>query len=125
MTARDVDPEAATKRVLEQIPTAVKAFREKAVALTGFMIPVDWKDGLVTDFMLLPNRMCCCYGMTPRINDLVVVHTSGRGVKAVQDVPMSVLGTFHAGAIRVDGYLIGIYQIDCERVVDPNDPKPQ
>ncbi len=125
MTARDADPEVATKRVLEQIPAEVKAFKEKAVALTGFTIPVDFKDGLVTDFMLLPNRMCCCFGVAPRINELVIVHTGGRGVKAVQDVPMSVLGTFHAGAIRVEGYLIGIYQIDCERVVDPKNLKSQ
>jgi len=125
MAARDADPEVATKSVLEQIPADVKVFNGKAVALTGFMVPVDWKDGLVTDSMLVPNRMCCCFGMTPRINELVVVHTTGQGFKAVLDVPMSVLGTFHAGAIRVDGYLIGIYQIDCQHVVDPDKLDPQ
>ena len=45
-------------------------------------------------------------------------------MKAVQDVPMSVLGTFHAGALRNNGYLIGIYAIDCDRVVEPKDLKP-
>lgn len=125
MAARDADPEVATKSVLEQIPAEVKAFNGKAVALTGFMVPVDWKGGLVTDSMLLPNRMACCYGIMPRINELVVVHTTGQGFKAVLDVPMSVLGTFHAGAIRVDGYLIGIYQIDCQHVVDSDKLDPQ
>lgn len=119
MAARDADQAVATKSVLEQIPAAVRAFNGKAVALTGFMVPVDWKGGWVTDSMLLPNRMACCYGIMPRINELVVVRTTGQGFKAVLDVPMSVLGTFHTGAIRVDGYLIGIYQIDCQQVVDP------
>jgi hypothetical protein len=105
--------------VLEQIPAEVKAFKGRAVALAGFMVPVDWKEGLLTDFMLLPSRMGCCYGIRPRINDLVVVHSTGGGVKALQDVPLTVLGTFHVGAIRIEGCLIGIYQIDCERVVEP------
>lgn len=119
MSGPGANPFVATALTWEQIPAEVKAFNEKAVALTGFMLPVKWRDGLVTDFMLLPNQMGCCYGMMPRINDVVVVNTAGRGVKAVPDVPISVLGSFHAGALRSDNYLIGIYQIDCERIVEP------
>jgi len=36
----------------------------------------------------------------------------------MKDVPVSVLGTFHVGAIRNNNYLAGIYQMDCERVVE-------
>ncbi|HUK81290.1 MAG TPA: hypothetical protein VLZ12_01525, partial [Verrucomicrobiae bacterium] len=59
-------------------------------------------------------------GRMPRINEIIIVNTSGKGVKLLKDIPISVLGTFHVGAIRNHNYLIGIYQMDCERVVEAN-----
>ena len=118
MSRPDADPLVATARVLERIPGEVKTMNERAVALTGLMLPVKWNEGLVTDFMLLPNTMGCCYGRIPRINEIIIVNTSGKGVKLMKDVPVSVLGTFHVGAIRNNNYLAGIYQMDCERVVE-------
>lgn len=120
----DANATVAIAWVLAQIPAEVKAFNEKAVVLTGFMLPIKWNETLVTDFMLLPNQMGCCYGVMPRINDVVVVHTTGRGVKAQQDTPVSVLGTFHVGALRNNDALIGIYQMDCDRVVEPKTLNP-
>ena len=120
MSSPDANALVATLRVLEQIPAAVKSVNERAVALTGFMLPVKWSAGLVTDFMLLPNTMGCCYGRMPRINDIIIVNTTGKGVKLMKDVPVVVLGTFHVGAVRNNNYLIGIYQMDCERVVEPS-----
>jgi hypothetical protein len=120
MSRPEADPLAATARVLDQIPSEVKAMNEKAAALTGYMLPVKTSEGLVTDFMLLPNTLGCCYGRMPRINEIIIVNTSGKGVKLLKDIPVSVLGTFHVGAIRNNNYLIGIYQMDCERVVEVN-----
>ena len=118
MSAADANPLAATAQVMAQIPAEVRVLSEKPVALTGFMLPVKMSEGLVTDFMLLPNQMGCCYGRMPRINDVIIVNTSGKGVKVIKHVPITVLGTFHVGAIRNNNYLIGIYQMDCERVVE-------
>jgi hypothetical protein len=120
MSSQDANMLVATVRVLEQIPTSVKAMNKSAVALTGFMLPIKWSEGLVTDFMLLPNQMGCCYGRMPRINEVVIVNTAGQGVKLLQDIPVSILGTFHVGAVRNNNYLVGIYQMDCERVVEAN-----
>lgn len=120
MSRPEAEPLVATARVLDQIPPELKAMNEKAVALTGYMLPVKTSEGLVTDFMLLPNTMGCCYGRMPRINEIIIVNTSGKGVKLLKDIPVSVRGTFHVGAIRNNNYLIGIYQMDCERVVEAN-----
>ncbi len=118
MIRPDASPSTATAQALDHIPPDVKALNGKAVALTGYMLPVKWRERLVTDFMLLPNTMGCCYGRMPRINEIIIVNTSGKGVTLMRDIPVCVLGTFHVGAIRNNNYLIGIYQMDCEHVVE-------
>lgn len=114
----NTDAQVATGKVLEQIPPDLRKLNEQAVALTGYMLPVKLHEGLVTHFMLLPNTLGCCYGRKPRINDVVIVNTAGKGVKAMKDIPITIAGTFHVGAIRNNDRLIGIYQMDCERVVE-------
>jgi hypothetical protein len=116
----DLHDEMTTAQTLGKIPGEVKAYNEKSVALTGYMLPIKVNEGLVTDFLLLPNTLSCCYGTTPRINEIIVVKTTGKGVKAKKDIPISVLGTLHVGAIRNNEHLIGIYQMDCERIVEPS-----
>lgn len=105
-------------KVLEQIPSDLKILNERAVALTGFMLPVKMNEGLVTDFMLLPNTMTCCFGRVPRINEVIIVNTTGKGFKNMKDIAITIAGTFRVGAIRNDERLIGIYQMDCEQVVE-------
>ena len=114
----ETEPRFASSKVLEQIPSDLKKLNERGVALTGFMLPVKMNEGLVTDFMLLPNTMACCYGRTPRINEVVIVTTTGKGFKPMKDIPITIAGTLHVGAIRNDSRLIGIYQMDCEMVVE-------
>jgi hypothetical protein len=114
----ETEAQVATGLVLEQIPVEVKQLNEQAVALTGYMLPVKLKEGLVTDFMLLPNTMGCCFGRMPRINEVIIVNTTGQGFKSLKDIPITVAGTLHVGAIRNDNRLIGIYQMDCEHVVE-------
>jgi hypothetical protein len=36
------------------------------------------------------------------------------------DVPVSIEGTLHVGAMRENGYLVGIYQMDGDKMVDGN-----
>jgi hypothetical protein len=107
--------------VQEQVPDVVKALNEKSVALTGFMLPVHTENGLTTDFLLLRNQSACCYGVMPKINEWVVVRTMGKGVKTIMDTPITVLGTFHVGAINENGKLSGIYKLECDRLVSPKE----
>jgi hypothetical protein len=112
------EPLVATAKVLEQIPPDLKELNEQAVALTGYMLPVKLNEGLVTNFMLLPNTLGCCFGRMPRINEFVIVNTTGKGFKPMKDIPITIGGTFRVGAIRNEYRLMGIYQMDCEQVVE-------
>jgi hypothetical protein len=71
---------------------------------------------MVTEFLLLKNQMGCCFGISPGINEWIDVRTSGKGVNPLMDDLLTVYGTLHVGEVRENGYLTGIYRLDCERV---------
>ena len=104
----------------EQIPTAVKAFNRKKVSIKGFMLPLKVENGTVTEFLILKDQSMCCYGNVPKITEWVSVKTAGKGVKPIMDVPVSIEGTLHVGAMRENGYLVGIYQMDGDKMVGGN-----
>jgi hypothetical protein len=113
------DSMSAEMQLREQLPANIKSLSEKSVAVTGFMLPVSTKDGLTTDFLLLRSQSACCYGVMPKINEWVIVRTTGKGVKAIMDTPVTVLGTFHVGASSENANLTSIYQLDCDKLINP------
>jgi hypothetical protein len=107
---------AASRKVMDQIPASVKALNQKQVAVRGFMMPMKVEKGMVTEFLLLRNQMGCCYGMSPGLNEWIEVKASGKGIKPQMDDLITVCGTLHLGAIRENGYLTGLYRMDCEKI---------
>lgn len=115
--ATNVTP--ATDKANIQIPGAVKALDQKKVSITGFMLPLKVSNGSVTEFLIMRNQSMCCYGTAPKITEWVSVKTPEHGVKSIMDVPVSIEGTLHVGAMRENGYLIGIYQMDGDKLITP------
>lgn len=109
-------PNATPPSAAAQIPDRVKQLDGKKAMVTGFMLPVKTDKGLVTEFLLLRDPMMCCYGVMPQINEWIMVRMPN-GVQALQDVPLSFLGTFHVKEIYDGGYLSGIYSLDAEKMV--------
>ena len=102
-----------------QIPEAIKAFSGKRVSLKGFMLPLKVEQGLVTELLIMRDQSMCCFGTVPKINEWVSVRMTGKGIKPVMDQAVSLVGTLKVGAIRENGYLVGIYQMDGERMDGP------
>ena len=98
------------------IPENVKKLNERQVSLEGFMLPLKVEGGLVTELLLMKDQSMCCYGTVPRINEWVSVRMNERGVKPIMDVPVTLHGTLHVGAILENGYLVGIYSMDGEKM---------
>lgn len=105
----------------EQIPATVKAFDKQRVALKGFMLPLKVEGGLITELLIMRDQSMCCYGTVPKINEWVSVKMTGKGVKPIMDQAVTLYGKLHVGEIRENGYLVGIYQMDGERVAGPLD----
>ena len=105
----------------EPIPANVKAFDKQRVALKGFMLPLKVEGGLITELLIMRDQSMCCYGTVPKINEWVSVKMTGKGVKPIMDQAVTLYGKLHVGEIRENGYLVGIYQMDGEKVAGPLD----
>lgn len=102
-----------------QIPQPVKELNNKKISLRGFMLPLKVEGGLVTEMLIMKDQSMCCYGATPRINEWVSVKMKS-GVKPLMDEPVTLLGTLKVGETRENGYLVGIYAMDGEKMGERN-----
>jgi hypothetical protein len=117
----DPDKEPDPKSNPDQIPATIKAFNKKRVALKGFMLPLKVEDGLITELLIMRDQSMCCYGTVPKINEWVSVRMTGKGVKPIMDQAVTIYGRLKVGEIRENGYLVGIYEMDGEKLTGPLD----
>lgn len=113
------DVSAVAAKTNARIPEPVRAFNQKRAAIKGFMLPLKVEGGLVTELLIMKDQSMCCYGTTPKINEWVSVKMNDKGVKPLMDQPVTLLGTLHVGEMRENGYLIGIYRMDGEKMQGP------
>lgn len=111
-------PPAANAKPQDQIPDFVRALDAKKVAVTGFMLPTKFKDGKVTEFLLMKDQSGCCFGAMPRINEWIIVKMGNGGIPPLMDVPLTLIGQLKVGEVFEEGYLSGIYQLNGERMLD-------
>ena len=100
-----------------QIPPNVQAFDGRRVTVTGYMIPLALDDGRAKQFVLVRNLMSCCYGVPPNLNEFVLVTMTTEGVRPVMDAPVTLVGKLKVGETYEDNYLVGIYQLDGEKLL--------
>lgn len=100
----------------DQIPATVRKFNNKRIALEGFMLPLKVEDSLVTEMLIMRDQSMCCFGSVPKINEWVSIRMTGKGVQPVMDEPVTIYGKLKVGEIRENGYLVGIYEMDGERM---------
>jgi hypothetical protein len=109
------------KEMTGEIPQQIKTLDNQKVAVKGFMLPLRQENGLATEFILLRNRMMCCYGMMPQINEWIHVRMSGKGVRCIMDIPVTVCGKLHVEEYRENRTMLGIYRLDGEKLELPGD----
>lgn len=102
-----------------QIPANIRAFDGQKVALKGFMLPLKVQEGKVTEMILLRDQSMCCFGGVPKLNEFVTVKMTGGGTRAVMDQAVTLIGKLKVGEFTENGYLLGIYQMDGERLETP------
>jgi hypothetical protein len=101
------------------IPRNVKAFDGRPASIRGFMLPLKVEGGVVTELLIMKDQSMCCYGAVPKIHEWVSVKMTGAGVKPIMDQPVTLFGTLRVGEMRENGYLVGIYRMDGERMQAP------
>jgi len=93
-----------------EIPEPVKALDGKIIEVSGYILPVDTKKGKVTSFMIMKDRMTCCFDVMPRNNEFIFARMeSNESIDYVKDVLVTVRGVLEIGKENV---VDGIYTIN-------------
>lgn len=113
----------ATATPQDQIPEPIKKLNEKKIAVQGFMVPTDLKNGKSQNFLLVKDQSLCCFGRMPRMNEWISVRTKpGKGARVVQDQPITVFGSLSVGEQKdPTGEVLSIYRIEADDVAGPLD----
>jgi hypothetical protein len=112
----DLTASARWDAVRQQIPEDVLAMNGKKVALAGFTLPLVLADGRATEFLLLRTQSACCFGMVPRVNELVIVKMAPPGVTPLLDTPVVAAGTLTLKWIGEGDQLTAIYEMQADKV---------
>ena len=115
------DTAAASAKTAAQIPATIKALNQKRVAVQGFMLPLKVEGGVVMEMLIMKDQSMCCYGVVPRINEWISIKMTKHGVKPIMDQPVTLYGTLRVGEMRENGYLVGIYAMDGEKMDAPTE----
>ncbi|MDP2138437.1 MAG: DUF3299 domain-containing protein [Candidatus Didemnitutus sp.] len=111
-------PASAEAAPKNQIPDYVRELDAKKISITGFMLPTKFKNGKVTEFLLMKDQSGCCFGAMPRINEWIIVRMMQGGIPPLMDIPLTLLGKLKVGELYEEGYLSGIYQLEGEQLLD-------
>ena len=107
------------KPLKDQIPAKIKELNDKEAVVVGFMVPVEVDNkGGVKSFALTQNQMYCCFGVPPSMNEWVMVNVEGDAAKYYSDIPVAAFGKLEVGEQFEDGYVMSVYRIKCEKVMD-------
>ena len=117
----NVKTNATATPAKEQIPADIKKLNNQRVALKGFMLPLKVEGGLITELLIMRDQSMCCYGSVPRINEWVSVKMTHKGVKPIMDQTITLYGTLKVGEMYENGYLVGIYAMEGEKMSAPLD----
>lgn len=72
------------------IPPELLALDGRAATVVGFMVPLQVDERGVSEFVLSQNRSFCCYGVTPALNEMILVRMK-EGLRApyTNDTPIA------------------------------------
>lgn len=111
---KEPDPTAFLKRV----PREVRNLSGVKVAVEGFMIPTMVnEENKVTEFLLLPDQMSCCYGKSPAANGWVVVTSDG--IDIMMDQIIRVTGSMIVEERWDEEFFVGLYHLSCDDITGP------
>ena len=99
------------------IPDYIKNLDGQSVQMAGFMMPLN-ATKQISEFVLVQFLWGCCFGQPPAANHVVLVTMADGKRTQFFTVPVCVRGTFHAGEMRQDGYLVSLYRLEAKQVTE-------
>lgn len=97
------------------LPDSISKLDSSAVAVSGFLVPIEFKEEKVSSLILVRNQLLCCYGEEPKLNEWVFVNIDPP-VEAVTDVPVTIYGTFYASPDLEEDQVISLYRMQASEM---------
>jgi hypothetical protein len=101
----------------KQIPAVIKQLDGQTVRIRGFMMPIKEVQGKTTEFLITRSQPSCCFSGATEITEFVTVKATGKGFDTMMDDAISVVGKLHVGAVTDSGFIVGLYELDGEKVI--------
>lgn len=100
-------------RLLEtaKLPEEIAQLDEKQVAVSGYLVPIEFQDDKVSSLILVRNQLLCCYGEEPQLNEWIFVNVNPP-VELVSDIPVTLFGKFYASPDEEEGQVISLYRME-------------
>ena len=93
-----------------ELPQYIKDLNGKDVAVSGYVVPIEFKEEKVSGLILVRNQLLCCYGEEPKLNEWVFVEADPP-VEMITDVPVTLFGKFEASPDEEEGMVISLYRM--------------
>jgi hypothetical protein len=107
------------------IPPDIRALNGQFVEVIGFMVPIETEGTNIKSFALVKNRMLCCFGVIPKLNEWIFVHMrEGAAAGYYPDQPVRVLGRLTVGSDAGGEGITGIYRMEGDNLYSPRRPSP-
>lgn len=102
------------------IPQAVRSLTDQRIAVEGYMLPYQTEGDRVSMFYLTRTVPGCCFGVMPRINEVIEVHLARPARVVDTSTPVLVTGTLQVQEV-IDEFntLICLYTFAGDGVLDP------
>jgi hypothetical protein len=98
-----------------EIPRRILALSGARVAINGFMMPMDFDGGGVSEFLLNGNYDMCAFGAPSGLNEWVLARlTGGRRTRFVGHAPITVYGTLDVGERERNGRVESLYRMEVD-----------
>jgi hypothetical protein len=110
--------EGDTTKHLEQIPESIRALHSKKVCVVGYMLPTEWDEDHITEFLLMRNVPQCCFGVAPMMNEWIVVTMDEESNSPEHKLtPTAVEGVLEVGEREVDGWVQSVYRMKAHAIL--------
>lgn len=99
-----------------RFPEEIASLDNRKVAVSGYLIPIEFEEDKVSSLILVRNQLLCCFGEEPKLNEWIFVNADPP-VEAVMDLPVTVYGTLYASPDREEQQVISLYRMQAQAMV--------
>jgi hypothetical protein len=104
------------------IPRAIRGLSGRRVAVEGFMVPMDYDQSGVGEFILNASFDMCSFGATARLNDWILVRMKdGRRTRFASHFTVWVYGRLEVGETWRGDQVDSLYRIEADFIGVPAD----